>query len=275
MTELAVTEYASRAIELNAWDLAIAAGLVILAGVVSLALRLSLEKRLGIAAVRAVVQLMLLGLVLRFVFEPKVHWLLAIVVTVMLLAASREAVRRSENRFRGLTLLALVSLTLGAMFTTLVVTDVVIGVDPWYEPQYMIPLLGMILGNGLTGVSLCVDTLLTALREKRGHIEADLALGATRWEAARGPLRDAVRRGMIPIINTMSVVGIVSIPGMMTGQILAGADPSEAAKYQIVVMFMISASTSLCCILMALLIYKRLFNAKHQLRAEMIVRRSG
>ncbi len=275
MLELAVDEYVSHAIVLSGWDLAIAAGLVVLAGLVSLVLRLGLESRLAIASLRTVVQLMLLGLVLRFVFDPSAHWLLALVVAVMLLMASREAVRRSESRFRGLSLLALVSLTLSAMFTTVMVTGVIVGVEPWYEPRYMIPLLGMILGNGLTGVSLCVDTLLTALREKRGHIETDLALGATRWEAARGPLRDAVRRGLIPIINSMSVVGIVSIPGMMTGQILAGADPAEAAKYQIVVMFMIAASTSLCCMLMALLIYKRMFNSRHQLRSELIVKAGG
>ena len=274
MPDPVANEFVSRAVVLDGWDLSIAAGLVLLAGVVSLLLRLGLEKRLVVAAVRAVVQLMLLGLILRYVFEPRAHWLLMVVVAVMLLAASHEAVRRSESRFRGLTLLALVSLTLSAMFTTIVVTGVIIGVRPWYEPRYMIPLLGMILGNGLTGVSLCVDHLLTTLREKRGFIEMDLAMGATRWEAARGPLREAVRRGMIPIINTMSVVGIVSIPGMMTGQILAGADPSQAAKYQIVVMFMIAASTSLCCILMALLIYRSLFNARHQLRAERI-RKAG
>lgn len=274
MPDAAAEQFVSRAVVLDGLDLTVAAGLVLLAGLVSLMLRLGLEKRLAIASVRTVVQLTLLGLILRFVFDPSAHWLLAIVVAVMLLAASHEAVRRSESRFRGLTLLALVSLTLSAMFTTVVVTGVIVGVRPWYEPRYMVPLLGMILGNGLTGVSLCVDHLLTTLREKGGHIEMDLAMGATRWEAARGPLRDAVRRGMIPIINTMSVVGIVSIPGMMTGQILAGADPAQAAKYQIVVMFMIAAATSLCCILMALLIYRRLFNARHQLRAEHIIRSS-
>lgn len=270
MPEPVAESIVSHAIVLDGLDLSIAAGLVLLAGAVSVVLRLELEKRLAIAAVRAVVQLLLLGLVLRFVFEPRLHWLLAIVVTMMLLAASHEAVRRSESRFRGLTLLALASLTLSAMFTTIVVTGIIIGVRPWYEPRYMIPLLGMILGNGLTGISLCIDSLLTSLRDRRSHIEMDLAMGATRWEAARGPLRDAVRRGMIPIINSMSVVGIVAIPGMMTGQILAGADPAQAAKYQIVVMFMIAAATSLCCILMALLIYKRLFNNRHQLRAELI-----
>jgi putative ABC transport system permease protein len=100
----------------------------------------------------------------------------------------------------------------------------------------------------------------------------ELAHGATRWEAARDVLRDAVRRGMIPIINSMMVVGVVSLPGMMTGQILAGADPLRAVKWQIVVMFMIAAATSLGCIAVAMLTYKRLFNARHQLAVDLIVR---
>jgi len=270
MPEPTVEPFVSHAIVLDGLDLTLAAGLVLVAGGVSLLLRLGLEKRLAIASVRTVVQLLLLGLVLRYVFDPKSHWLLAVIVGVMLLAASHAAVQRSESRFRGLTLLALLSLTISAMLTTVVVTGLIVGVRPWYEPRYMIPLLGMILGNGLTGVSLCIDHLLTALREKRDHIEMDLAMGATRWEAARGPLRDAIRRGMIPILNSMSVVGIVAIPGMMTGQILAGADPAQAAKYQIVVMFMIAGATSLCCIMMAMLIYRRMFNNRHQLRAESI-----
>ena len=271
----AANNFVSQAIVLNGWDLALATGLVLVAGLVSLGLRLGLEKRLFIAATRTVLQLFLLGLVLRFVFEPSSHWLLALIVIVMLLAASHAAVQRSESRFPGLTLLALVCLAVSAMLTTIAVTGLIVGVRPWYDPRYMIPLLGMILGNGLTGVSLCVDSLLTSLRDSQGHIEMDLAMGATRWEAARGPLRDAVRRGMIPILNSMSVVGIVAIPGMMTGQILAGADPAQAAKYQIVVMFMIAAATSLCCILITLLIYRRMFNSRHQLRAESIRRVNG
>jgi len=274
MPDPAAGEFVSRAIELSLWDLLIALGLVVLAGGVSLVLRLGLETRLAIASIRAVIQLMLLGLVLKFVFDPSAHWLLAVVVAVMLLMASREAVRRSERRFKGLTLLALASLAISAVFTTIIVTGVIIGVDPWYEPRYLIPLLGLILGNGLTGVSLCVDTLLTTLHDKRGHIESDLAMGATKWEAAREPLRNAVRRGMIPIINSMSVVGVVSIPGMMTGQILAGADPAQAARYQIVVMAMIAAATSLCCIFITLMIYRRMFNCRHQLRGEAILKAS-
>ncbi len=101
----------------------------------------------------------------------------------------------------------------------------------------------------------------------------ELALGATRWEAARGPIAEAVRRGMIPIINSMMVIGIVSLPGMMTGQILAGADPLEAVKYQIMIMFMLAAATSVGCMVMAILAYRRLFSRKHQLLTERIQRR--
>jgi len=128
----------------------------------------------------------------------------------------------------------------------------------------------MILGNGLTGISLCLDTLLERLDERRAGVEADLACGATRWEAAREPLREAVRKGMIPILNSMTVAGLVSLPGMMTGQILAGAEPLQAVRYQIVVMFMIAAATSLGGILVAMMVYRRMFNERHQLRRGMI-----
>ena len=131
------------------------------------------------------------------------------------------------------------------------------------------------LGDALTGIALAMDHMLERLAEQGTVGEMELAHGATRWEAARDVLRDATRRGLIPIVNTMMVVGIVSLPGMMTGQILAGADPLLAVKYQIVVMFMIAAATSLACILMVLLVYGRLFNAKHQLLANEIIRKKG
>jgi putative ABC transport system permease protein len=141
---------------------------------------------------------------------------------------------------------------------------VLIGVKPWYSPQYAIPLLGMILGNTLNGISLGLDRLGSALAAQRPQVEAMLALGATRWEAARAPVREAVRTGLIPMLNSMMVVGIVSLPGMMTGQILAGSSPIEAVKYQIVIMFLIASGTALGTVSVVLLSYRRLFNASHQ-----------
>jgi putative ABC transport system permease protein len=194
---------------------------------------------------------------------------------VMIIAASRAAVQRSSRSFPGATWFAFGTLVVVGLVTTLTVTTLVIGVEPWYQPRYLVPLLGMVLGNSLTGISLCLDSLLESLADRRAEVEMELSHGASRWEAARTPLREAVRRGLIPIINSMMVVGIVSLPGMMTGQILAGADPLVAVKYQIVIMFMIAAATSLGAIGMALLVYRRLFNERHQLRADLIARRAS
>ncbi|RMF83129.1 MAG: iron export ABC transporter permease subunit FetB [Planctomycetota bacterium] len=257
-------------IDPSVWDLTVAAALILAAGIVSLVLRLDLERRLAVASVRTIVQLLLVGYVLRWVFDLDRWTLVVAVIGVMVLVAAFAAVGRSSRTFTGATSRALVVLVASGLTTTLMVTQVVLGVEPWYRPQYLIPLLGMVLGNGLTGVSLVLDQVLERLATQRALIEMELSLGATRWEAARDHLAAAVRRGMIPVINTMMVVGVVSLPGMMTGQILAGSDPLVAVKYQIVVMFMIAASTSLGCMLMALAVYRRMFNARHQLDVDRI-----
>ena len=263
-------QYSTAALELTPWDVAMAGLLVAVAGIVSFGLRLGMERQLAIASLRTVVQLLLIGYVLRYIFALETFWAVGAMALVMVGAASVTAVRRSSRVYTGAHLYSFGVLVGCSLITTFLVTRVVVGVEPWYRPQYLIPLLGMILGNGLTGISLCLDILLERLSERRREVEMELAHGASRWEAAGPQLREAVRRGMIPIINAMMVVGIVSLPGMMTGQILAGADPLQAVKYQMVVMFMIAAATSLGCMLIALATCQRLFNHQHQLRVEAI-----
>ncbi|MFP4501399.1 MAG: ABC transporter permease [Candidatus Hydrogenedentota bacterium] len=260
-------------VELSYFDVAFSAVLVLAAGAVSLGLRLGLEGRLALASVRTVVQLLLIGYVLTWVFAIEHPLVLAPVLLIMIGAASRAAVARSARYYPGAMLRAFGTLSLCGLVTVFVAATLIVGVEPWYSPQYIIPLLGMLLGNGLNGISLCLDTLLEHLEERRGLVEMELAHGATRWEAARDVLRDSVRRGMIPIINSMMVVGLVSLPGMMTGQILSGTSPLQAVKYQIMIMFMIAATTSLGCMGTAVLVFQRLFNDRHQLRAELITRR--
>jgi putative ABC transport system permease protein len=260
----------SGAIPLNWVDLTIAALLILVAGAVNLALRLEMEQRLALAAVRTVAQLLLVGYVLQWVFELEHPLLIAALALLMTAAAARASVASAKRFYIGAYWRAFSTLAVTGILITFVVTRLIIGVEPWFRPQYLVPLLGMVFGNSLTGLSLCLDKLLELLSRERERIEAELALGASSWEAARGPVAEAVRTGMIPILNAMMVVGIVSIPGMMTGQILQGADPSAAVKYQIVVMFMLAASTSLGCVGMALLAYRRLFNERHQLRSERI-----
>ncbi len=255
---------------LSLGDVGIAALLMLLAGGVSVALSLRLERRLAVAAVRTVVQLIAVGYVLAFVFSGRSLLAVAAMVAVMVVAASRAAVARAAWSFPGVTRLAFGSLVVSGVLTVWVTTELVIGAEPWYTPRVMIPLLGMVLGSGLNGISLSLDELLARLAEHRREVEMELAHGATRWEAARRPLREAVRRGLIPITNTMMVVGLVSLPGMMTGQILAGADPLQAVRYQIVIMFMIAAATALGSILMGVLVVRRLFTADHRLLASRI-----
>lgn len=263
------------ALPIGVAQLGMAALLVLCAGAVSVGMRLRLERTLAIASARTVLQLSLVGYVLAWVFRVESPWILAGVLLIMTAVAGHAAVARSTRRFAGAGVGAFLTLVLTGLVTTFTVTGVILGVRPWYHAQYVVPLLGMVLGNSLTGVSLSLDTLLADLDEQRDRVEMELALGATRWEAARGPLREAVRRGMIPILNSMTVVGIVSLPGMMTGQILEGADPLTAVRYQIVVMFMIAAATALGCMGLTLFVYSRLFNERHQLRTERIERAKG
>jgi len=256
-------------------DVAVAAGLLLVAGVVSIVLRLGLERRLAVGAVRAVVQLMGVGYVLKLVFSERYPAATAVMAAVMVVTASRAATGRVERTFPGMSRLAFLSLVIAGTVTVWLATQVIIGARPWYTPRVMIPLLGMVLGNGLNGIAVGLDELLARLVEHRREVEMELAHGATRWEAARRPLRVAVRRGLIPITNTMMVVGLVTLPGLMTGQILAGADPLQAVRYQVVIIFMIAAATALGSILMGLLVVRHLFTPSHRLQVDRVRRRDG
>ena len=259
------------ALTISLTGLGIAGALVLVAGLVSVALQLELESKLALAAVRTVVQLTLIGYVLEWVFSVDRPLVVAALMVFMIAAASRAAIKRPTRRFRGATGQAFLTLLVTGLSCTFLVTHAVIGVKPWYQAQYVIPLLGMVLGNSLTGISLCLDTLLESLSERTAEIEAELVLGATRREALRAPIAHAVKRGMVPIINTMMVVGLVSLPGIMTGQILQGASPIQAVKYQIVIMFMLAAATSMGCVMAAILAARRLVTADHRLRRELIL----
>ncbi len=260
---------------LSATSLAIAGALLLLNGALSLWLRLGLERRLAIGAVRTVVQLLLLGYILVPVFRWSHPALVGGLALLMILLAAREALRRVSRSYAGLGLNTTLSLFVGAALTTFLGAHTIIGVEPWYTPRYLIPLLGMILGNGLTGISLGLDRCLTSVDEGRGRIEALLIHGATWWQAARPVAREGVRTGMIPILNTMAVVGLVSIPGMMTGQILGGTPPEEAARYQILIIFLIAASTALGVTGAVLLSLRALFDEAQRLRPERLRRKES
>jgi len=139
---------------------------------------------------------------------------------------------------------------------------------PWYEPRYAIPLMGIVLGSVLNAASLALDGILDGVQRERARIEARLALG-TPLRTALGPLvRSATRRGMIPVANQMSAAGIITLPGIMTGQLLAGMDPMDAVKYQILLMFLLAGASGLASVGAALLAVRALSDDRQRLRID-------
>ncbi len=237
------------AVPLDAVDLAVAALLVVANAGLSFRLKLGLERSLLVAGTRTAVQLLLIGLVIKQLFAASPLWT-GVMALAMVLLAGREAHARQTRRFTGWWTYGLSTLSVmaGAGLVTVLALAAVIQPEPWHQPRYAIPLLGMILGNSMTGVSL--------------------ALGADREVALRPAARHALRTGLMPIINAMSVAGLVALPGMMTGQILAGADPVEAVKYQILIMFLIAGGTGIAVFLAVGAGVRRLTDARHRLRLD-------
>ena len=257
-------------IELSGWDIAIAASLVILLAWLSFQQRLQLERQIVIAGARTIIQLTLVGLILNVVFnDGRLIWV-TLMAMVMLAVAGYEVVARQKRRITGLWGYGIgtVSMFLSSFTVTGFALLILVGNDPWYLPQYAIPLLGMMLGNTMNGISLTLDRLTTGAWQQRAVIENRLTLGQTWQEAIQELRRDAMRSGMIPTINGMAAVGIVSLPGMMTGQILAGTPPMEAVKYQIIIMFMISAGAGFGAMLAMTFGARRLFDERQRLRLE-------
>jgi putative ABC transport system permease protein len=240
-------------IRLTPADLALAATLVLALAALSFRLELGVGRQILVAALRTTVQL-----------------LLVLIAAAMLLAAGRELMALQKRPLRGGWGFGVgtTSMFLSSFAVTVLALVVIIGGDPWYAPQYAIPLLGMLLGNTMNGISLGMGRLTESAWQQRAVLEQRLLLGQSRQEAISDLRRDAVRTGLIPIINSMAAAGIVSLPGMMTGQILAGSPPVEAVKYQILIMFLIAGGTGFGVMASIGITARRLFDDRHRLRLE-------
>jgi putative ABC transport system permease protein len=260
-------------IHLSPWDLALAATLVLALAALSLRLGLGMERRLLIAAARSTLQLGLIGMVLKVLFEASHPAPVAALALVMLMAAGYEVYARQQRRFRGGWGMGIgtLSMFLSSFCITLIALLLIVQPQPWFAPQYLIPLLGMLLGNTMTGTAVSLETLTQTAWRERGAIEARLMLGQ-RWSEAIGDIRrDALRTGLIPIVNAMAAAGIVSLPGMMTGQILAGSPPLEAAKYQLMILFLIAAGTGFGAMAAVWIGARRLFDERERLRLDRLL----
>ncbi|MBO0712487.1 MAG: iron export ABC transporter permease subunit FetB [Acetobacteraceae bacterium] len=265
------------AIALTPTDVAFAAVLILLDAVLSIALRLDLHRQLAIATLRLVTQLVLIGFILRSVFAIASPLLTLAVILAMIAIAGREVASRPEQRLSrlGNFTIGASAVALATLLTAILALTTAIRPKPWFDARYAIPLAGIILGNVLNGASLALDSLLGGVVHERAAIEAQLALGATIGDAMRPLIRTAIRRALLPTINQMSAAGIVTLPGIMTGQILAGMDPMQAVKYQILLMFLLAGGSGLAAVAVAYLGARRLTDSRQRLRTDRLTARRG
>lgn len=229
-------------ISLTLIDLVWAFGLIMIAMALSAWQQLGLEWQLAIAAGRTVVQLIAVGYVLAIVFSPEGRHPAIVLglLTIMLTIAAITARNRISKNVKHLLPWVWAALLVSTAITLAYVNVLVIRPDPWYEPQYLIPLAGIILGNSMSAAALAGERLVSSLNTHQLAIETHLSLGATPQQAVAKYRKEAIKASLIPTINQMMVVGIVTLPGIITGQLLSGVSPLDAASYQILIMFTIA-----------------------------------
>jgi putative ABC transport system permease protein len=208
--------------------------------------QLGIEWKLTVGLLRAIVQLLLLGFVLlSFLFSVQSLPLILLYLAAMLLIAATEVTNRQVRTYDGQFWDAVTACFVGGGICGIFTSAVVFAPSPWWNPRVFVPSAGMIIGNSVSGPAVSMDRLLSDITDKKHETEVRLALGATGFEAMLPTVRAAVLAAMMPNLNTLAIVGVVSIPGMMTGQLLGGSTPLVAAEYQMAILFMITATTTI------------------------------
>ncbi|KAB8306640.1 iron export ABC transporter permease subunit FetB [Erwinia endophytica] len=243
-------------------SLGLALGLVLIALIVSRKEKLGLEKDIVWSVSRAIVQLIIVGYVLKSVFELNNAALTVLMVLFICVNAALNARKRSRNIDHAF-ILSFVAITLS---TTLTLVILVLSGSIAFIPMQVIPISGMIAGNAMVAVGLCYSNLNQRFGDNRQKILEMLSLGASVKVASAVIIRDSIRSAMIPTVDAAKTVGLVSLPGMMSGLIFAGIDPVKAIKYQIMVTFMLLGTASLSTIIAGYLAYRRFYNARAQLK---------
>lgn len=255
---------------LSPFDLISAACLVLVSAGLSVTLSLGIHRSLLIASIRMVVQLLLVGLALRFVFALSSPWVTLLVLAVMLVVASIEVSSRQERRLSGFWRYGVggLSVTIATVLVAGLALTTLLEGGHWLEPARSIPIFGILLGTAMNSTSLSLNAILTMVVSERVVIETRLALGDTRFQALHQTMKRAVRMGLIPVINQMAGAGVITLPGIMSGQILAGMDPVEAAEYQILLMFLLAGAAATGVILAVYCTVYALTDSRHRLRLD-------
>lgn len=243
-------------------SLGLALILVLIALLVSRKEKLGLEKDIVWSVSRAILQLIIVGYVLKYIFDLNNSWLTVLMVLFICVNAALNARKRSRNIDNALVI-SFVAICGG---TTLTLAILVFSGSIEFMPMQVIPISGMIAGNAMVAVGLCYNNLNQRFADNRQKILEMLSLGASVKLASGTLLRDSIRAALIPTVDAAKTVGLVSLPGMMSGLIFAGIDPVKAIKYQIMVTFMLLGTASLSTIIAGYLACQRFYNARAQLK---------
>lgn len=213
-------------------------------------LKLGLAKDLFVNSTRCFVQLTLVGFILNWAFGPGSPAKLALIVFVMITIAAHTAGSHQKWRQKGLKTRIFASLLVSLLLTMIPLLTLILEIEPWYKPQYSIPLAGMVLSNSMNGLVLYLERLRAELKSRVPEFEGYLSVGASIWHAIFPMVRDSAHAALLPRLNELAIIGIVALPGMMSGQIIAGVNPIEAVKYQIIVMYLLTSGVALAIIAM-------------------------
>lgn len=257
------------AVDLSLWQLAAAGVYVIVTLILVRWLGVPREREIVTAVLRMTIQLFITGYVLTWVFDRPNFLTVLVILIVMLTFAVINSIRRI-NEFVPVPLrkVMAVALVVGAVSSLAFFLFVIVQNRSWQDPRYVIPIAGMIIGNSMTGVALGGSRLIQGMQDQRPSIEGALMLGATPKAASRRVVQQAFDAAILPTVNTMLGIGIVSLPGMMTGQILAGQDPQVAIRYQIAIMVSIMAAVAMSVVILVEWGYRSFFTPAAQLMEE-------
>ncbi|MDP4091569.1 MAG: iron export ABC transporter permease subunit FetB [Bacillota bacterium] len=246
---------------MNVSSLIIASSLVLISLLFSYYQKLKLEKETIIGVIRAVVQLTAVGYLLNYIFGLKNPWFTTLLVIFMIFNAAVNAAKRGKVIKKGI-LISFISISIGTVAT---LSILVLSGAIKYEAYQIIPVGGMVISNSMVALGLCYRQMAADFRNKREEVETKLSLGADVLPSSIEIIRDSIRTGMLPTIDSTKTLGIVSLPGMMTGLILAGTSPVQAIRYQIMVTFMLLSTTSISSFIACYLSYGNFFNERKQL----------
>jgi putative ABC transport system permease protein len=251
----------SRIIDISTGQLFLALLFILVAQASSFIYHLGLNRDITTGTIRTFSQLFLMGYVLTFILKSSSPWLVLLVFTVMVVSAMFIIKGRVKEKQIPYLIPTFLTMFISYFATALFVSGLIVGITPWWDPRYFIPAGGMVIGNSMSALAIALERLFRDLRQQKELVEMKLTLGANYREASDDLFRKAVSAGMIPSINAMMGVGIVFIPGMMSGQILAGTDPLIAIRYQIVVMLMLVGSTAITSVVVMLIVRRRCFGS--------------